>query len=159
MSTFSYAQPNLPMPALMAMAILTPMSIGVRIYRAREKAGLTQADVAKELGVTREAVSQWEREVGGKIPRAGRLTALAALLKTTPEELYFGSAISTDSTEAAMLKLDDEAIRFLHEWRALPREHQEAFIDRVHQLYEAIQHAFGQQQDKPPGLIKRFKNN
>lgn len=44
---------------------------------ARRAVGLDQADVARQLGVTPGAVSQWE--TGETEPRAGYLVALAAL--------------------------------------------------------------------------------
>lgn len=34
--------------------------IGCRIYELRKRQGLSQEEVAKQLGVTRRAVSEWE---------------------------------------------------------------------------------------------------
>lgn len=55
-----------------------------RIKTLREKAGLTQDDVASKLGCTRAAVSHWEQ---GKRPHVATLIALARILKTTASEL------------------------------------------------------------------------
>ncbi len=54
-----------------------------RIKSARLSSGLSQADVAKRLGVTQVAVSQWER---GRQPTPHNLAALQQLLgELTPE--------------------------------------------------------------------------
>jgi len=52
--------------------------LGERIKLAREKAGLTQAQLAKKLGVTASAVGQ--REIGLGFPATERLGALAGFL-------------------------------------------------------------------------------
>lgn len=51
----------------------------------RKRAGLTQMDVAKALGVSDAAVCQWEK--GENMPSASRLVALAKLYDCTVDEL------------------------------------------------------------------------
>lgn len=55
------------------MALAEPVTpqwtLGEKIWKARKDAGLEQADVARELGVSRALVSRWERdqsEIGAK---------------------------------------------------------------------------------------------
>lgn len=55
---------------------------------ARKKAGLSQLDVAKALGITTGAVSMWEN--GMTQPRPDKLVALADLFKCTVDELLRG---------------------------------------------------------------------
>lgn len=57
----------------------------MNIKKAREKAGLTQKDVAEQLGVGQSTVAMWESQVS--LPRAGKLPALAKLLGCTIDEL------------------------------------------------------------------------
>ncbi|MDW8339330.1 MAG: helix-turn-helix transcriptional regulator [Thermoleophilia bacterium] len=45
----------------------------------RERSGLSAAALARELGVTRQAVASWER--GARFPRAANLVRYAALLR------------------------------------------------------------------------------
>ena len=52
---------------------------------ARERAGLTQAEVAREMGVDQSAVSFWD--CGATRPRAALLLKLAALYGVTVDEL------------------------------------------------------------------------
>ncbi len=53
---------------------------------ARNKAGYSQSEVAKMLGVDQSAVSMWER--GVTLPRAATLVKLAALYCCTIDELF-----------------------------------------------------------------------
>lgn len=53
--------------------------------QARQKAGLSQAQVAKELGVDQSAVSRWE--TGENMPRAEALVLMAKLYGCTVDEL------------------------------------------------------------------------
>jgi len=50
----------------------------------RERAGLTQADVAATLGVTREAIAQWES--GRRTPRAALVAEYVAILDRLARE-------------------------------------------------------------------------
>lgn len=58
------------------------------IKAARKKAGLSQMDVAKALGITAGAVSMWE--IGMTRPKSDKLVALADILKCTVDELMRG---------------------------------------------------------------------
>lgn len=60
-------------------AAKTPLTI------AREDAGFTQVTFAKELGVSQQAVSEWER---GKYPRDAMKVRVAKLLGSDPYELF-----------------------------------------------------------------------
>jgi transcriptional regulator with XRE-family HTH domain len=69
----------------------TTMRNGVRAFsrtaarRARERAGLTQAELAILIGVTDGGVSAWES--GTRAPTGRNLVALARVLSTPPIEL------------------------------------------------------------------------
>ena len=76
-------------------------SFGNFVCMLREKKGLTQADIAQELGVTPAAVSKWEN--GSSKPRVEILFRLANILEVRPEELMAGRYIVEEalSEEAA----------------------------------------------------------
>lgn len=67
----------------------TIMTIHKRIAEAREKKGLSQGELARRLGLTRSAISQWEAE-GGTRPVGENLLKCAFELDVTPEWLQFG---------------------------------------------------------------------
>lgn len=57
----------------------------VNIKKAREKVGLTQQELANELGVVQSTVAMWETQ--NSLPRADKLPALAKVLGCTIDEL------------------------------------------------------------------------
>lgn len=65
------------------------MSIGARIREAREQVGFSQAQLARALGITRSACSQWEAS-DGTAPRRERLEQIARLLGVSYEWLATG---------------------------------------------------------------------
>jgi len=52
----------------------------------RERTGLSQGDIALPLGVSRAAISHWER--GEREPRGARLDAYLALLERLQQEIF-----------------------------------------------------------------------
>ncbi len=70
------------------------MSIGSRIKEAREKARISQAQLARQLNITRSACSQWESEIG-TAPRRERLEQIADILGVSYEWLATGKLVSS----------------------------------------------------------------
>ncbi|HEY9040016.1 MAG TPA: helix-turn-helix transcriptional regulator [Roseovarius sp.] len=56
-------------------------TFGDRLAGARELAGMTQAELAKRLGVKKKTMEDWENDV--RDPRAMRLSMLAGLLNVS----------------------------------------------------------------------------
>lgn len=52
----------------------------------RERAGLTTAELARQMGVDRAAAFRWE--MGTALPRADKIPRLASLLGCTIDELF-----------------------------------------------------------------------
>lgn len=61
------------------------MALGEKLTQARKAAGLTQADVAAKLNVSRQAVSRWES--GQSKPSTERLLALGVLYGVSIDQL------------------------------------------------------------------------
>ena len=59
--------------------------VAERIKHLREHKGMTQADLAKQLGITRSSVNAWEMELSA--PTAQYLIALAQLFHTTTDDI------------------------------------------------------------------------
>ena len=59
--------------------------VGKRIAQARRKLGLTQVELAKELGVSQQVITFWEREAPA--PRAEMLAQLTQILGVSSDEL------------------------------------------------------------------------
>ncbi len=56
-----------------------------RIKTIREQRGLTQADLAKQLGITRSSVNAWEQ--GISVPSTQYVVELASLFKVSTDYL------------------------------------------------------------------------
>lgn len=79
------------------------LAMAQRLVDRRKAAGLSQEALAAQLGVSRQAVSKWERSESS--PDTDNLIALAALYGVSPDELLYGEAVdSTDNSQT-----DDEA--------------------------------------------------
>lgn len=61
------------------------MSFGEKIQTLRKKAGLSQEELADQLGVSRQAVSKWERDSG--YPETEKILRMARLFQVTVDYL------------------------------------------------------------------------
>lgn len=59
--------------------------VGVTLRAAREKQGLSQAEMAARIGVTQPLIARWE--AGEAYPRTENVRAVAAAYKLKPEQL------------------------------------------------------------------------
>jgi transcriptional regulator with XRE-family HTH domain len=73
---------------------MSSMDLGNRLRELREAAGLSQAQLARHTGVSRNAVSQWES--GQTHPSTNRLALLAGALKVPIDELMAPRARTRD---------------------------------------------------------------
>lgn len=74
-------------------------TLGQRIARKREQAGLNQSELARRLSVSPQAVQKWESEVS--TPRGKRLDEIAAALNTSVAYLVTGELLArTDRPES-----------------------------------------------------------
>jgi transcriptional regulator with XRE-family HTH domain len=85
-----------------------PSLVGTRIRSARLARGMTQADLAEAVGVTRSAVAQWETDRAGQV--RANLTRIAAVLGVSVQFLLeghtgTGTELPENSTELALLRL------------------------------------------------------
>lgn len=81
------------------------------VYQLREKKGLTQAELARLLGVTPAAVSKWEN--GSSKPRVEVLFQLADILEVRPEELIEGRYLPKESLNPESVKQLNERYEYL----------------------------------------------
>lgn len=62
------------------------VKIGKNIKRFRRECGLTQAELAKKLGVTTQAVSKWETQMNS--PDIALIPRIAQVLGVSIDELF-----------------------------------------------------------------------
>jgi DNA-binding XRE family transcriptional regulator len=78
-------------------------AIGRRLKEARESAKLTQAAVAPELGVNRQAISSWEN--GREMPRCDAWFKLGPLYGVSLDYLVYGIRTIPVSQYAVMAEV------------------------------------------------------
>ena len=77
------------------------MTIGEKIYTLRTKNGMTQEQLAENMGVSRQAISKWESDVS--VPELGKLKSLANLFRVTLDEL-----MGQEPVEETVVKVIEE---------------------------------------------------
>ena len=90
------------------------MSIGINIAAARDAAGITQAELAAAIGVTSQAVSNWELDKD--IPKTENLLPLARRLGVTVDWILAGEASAWPLWKRLRPKVRPLAIRM---WKSL----------------------------------------
>lgn len=84
------------------------LAMAQHLVDRRKAAGLSQEALAAQLGVSRQAVSKWERSESS--PDTDNLIALAALYGVSLDELLYGEAASdADGSEDGSTETVDEA--------------------------------------------------
>ncbi|MEA2768437.1 MAG: hypothetical protein QOD93_1399 [Acetobacteraceae bacterium] len=86
----------------------TPSDIGARVRAARRDRGLTQDELAGQVGVSRSAVAQWETGRAGQVTT--NLTRIADALEVGVEFIMYGDdkravAEARQGDEIALLRL------------------------------------------------------
>lgn len=113
------------------------MGIHDRIREARDQAGISQTELARLLGVTRSACSQWESS-HGTAPRRERLEQLAQLLGVSFEWLATGrggsgtAAVEVPSETGNELPPDQQEMLALY--RRLPARFRLAVLNLIRDL-------------------------
>ena len=105
------------------------MSIGSRIKQARQAAGISQAELAEAMGITRSACSQWESDLGTG-PRRERLERLASELGVTYQWLATGKDAQSHSgiAEEVPAYLTTEQSELLQLFKGLKPRQRKALI-------------------------------
>lgn len=83
------------------------MSIGERIKELRKEQNVSQVQLAKALGVSRQAVSKWETDLS--VPDTIKLIQLADLLMTDTEFILTGNH-STLKTPPAEIQVVEKIV-------------------------------------------------
>jgi len=101
-----------------------PSEFGKRIAEARLRAGLTQVELSKRLGVTQQVVATWERR--NVALRAEQIRTLAETLGTTADYLI-GISASWKGTKGPSGKVR----QVFEQVSRLPRRQQEKVVEFV----------------------------
>ena len=78
-----------PRPMDYAIEVRKRMELAQRLAEARKARGLSQAEAAEQLGVSRQAISRWE--TGAGIPTLDNLMQLGTLYQVSLDALVYGA--------------------------------------------------------------------
>ena len=84
-----------------------PVFFGEKIRNARKALGLTQRQLAQQLGVSNTSVSNWEK--GLSRPDADMIQSLCGILRLQPNDFYGTTEASPENPRPAV---SDEDIKF-----------------------------------------------
>ena len=90
-------------------------TFGDRVVGAREKSGMTQAELSRRLGIKLTTLQGWEEDRSE--PRANKLQMLTGMLNVSLSWLLSGEGIGPDEPSTVPLSDDTQAI--LIEMRAI----------------------------------------
>ena len=102
---------------------------GQRIAQARERAGISQAQLAERLGVTQPTVAYWERQAVNI--RSDVLARIVQALDVSTDELLGTKPASTRTAKPA-----GKARRVFDAVSRLPRRQQEKIVEVVEAMVE-----------------------
>lgn len=82
-------------------------TVGSRIRRERESAGLTQAELASRIGTASSMIGQWENN--NRNPKSAVLEKIAAALNISIDRLLYDSVVKTEVIpgRAWIIQIDD----------------------------------------------------
>lgn len=100
-------------------------TVGQRLYRLRTSLNLTQAEVAKKIGVKAGHISNWEHDK--HVPVAATLIDLAIALRTTPPYLLTGKGPESDSAMLAG-EIGEQVAKLHEDFLSLLPEHRQAVL-------------------------------
>jgi transcriptional regulator with XRE-family HTH domain len=112
-------------------------TLGQRLHRARDTARLTQEQLARRIGVTRSAISQWESGMVSNIS-AAHLLATAKVLRVSLDWLLSGEdgmEIAEDAA-APYLYAEPSESDLLPLWRQLTTSQRTAMLAQIRELAE-----------------------
>ena len=82
---------------------MTAQSFGATIAALRKQKGMTQLELARQMGVTNKAVSKWERDLS--FPDVASLPKLAEVLGTSVDELLEVKSAAQEEPKASTAKV------------------------------------------------------
>lgn len=82
---------------------MTAQSFGATIAALRKQKGMTQLELARQMGVTDKAVSKWERDLS--FPDVTSLPKLAEVLDTSVDELLEVKSVAREEPETSTAKV------------------------------------------------------
>jgi len=114
------------------------VSIGTQIKELRQRAGLTQVQLAQAAGITQASVARYESDQ--KVPTGLRLAALARALKV-PMETLVGAQIQPEIVEpGSRIHGNSREAKVQELFRQLDEETQRVVLKQIKAMVTATKH-------------------
>lgn len=117
------------------------MTKGDRIRYLREAAGLSQEEFAKKLGIAKQTIGKYEKNIVTNIP-SDRIEKMAAILNSTPEYIMGWESdmqrIIEDAAFDAIVAKDKDIKEMNRKYIALPEDKKIAIRQMVDAYYIAF---------------------
>ena len=126
------------------------MEFSERLKSLRKQAGLTQVDVAEELGISQPAYASWER--GVKKPTQENLVKIAQILNVSVDYLVGNSEEKAD-------ELDNIEFLFRMNSKGLTKEEKEIFKKELIEFMEKRKKAFKKEKSQRGKLDQNEKTS
>lgn len=150
---YHHVKHNLRIPFVCGIPIMRSMSIGDQIKRARAELGISQTAIAKQFGISRAAVAQWEN--GTTRPDSDKLVELASILKLSLATMLEGD----DLARPAMREPQDELVKAME---LLTNEQRQDFLDQIKKtaatnkaIMEQLAHPVAGKHTEQPATLER----
>jgi len=103
-------------------------AFGTRLTESRQRAGLSQAELADKIGVDRRMIAHWERRSVTLKPE--QLVALASALTTTTDELLGVQPLRVIGPTGKVRQVFEQVSRLPRKQQAKVVEFVEAFVEK-----------------------------
>ena len=134
------------------------MSVGERINELRKQHNLSQVQLAKALGISRQAVSKWENDQS--FPDTLMMIQLADLLKTDTEYLATGrhSTIKSPPTVITVVEKVDNIVEKIVEKPVVVEKRVEIEVEKVVEVERVVEKRIEVPKIKKVTRIKYLRN-
>jgi phage repressor protein C with HTH and peptisase S24 domain len=104
-----------------------PVSISARIFHLMELKGITQAELARKTGISRNTITDWKKK--GSNPSADRVACIAEQLGVTSDFLLTGNLANED--KARLGNFTSEEIELINYFRVLPEREKDRTLGNI----------------------------
>ncbi|GHV98557.1 hypothetical protein lacNasYZ03_01490 [Lactobacillus nasalidis] len=98
--------------------------IGRYLRALRRRRGMSQQELAEELGVSKQTISNWE--VGRKVPRMKAVEKMAGVFGVSKNSILAGLPVDPEDKDLSagkVVDLNDNSLRLTYKGHQVPREY------------------------------------
>lgn len=113
------------------------MSIGKRLKELRINSGLTQSEVAKNIGVAIQTIFKYENEIVTNIP-SDKIEKLAKVFDTTPEYIMGWKSDNKSENKPDNVELEEDVIMYHRDGKTVRKKMTKEQIKMLAAMIDAL---------------------